>query len=809
MNTLPVQPDVSMVWDRVLEIDRSSKDRFVQSLPFIPEDAAAGVENELLSTVTGGKQSVDLPIIIRESSFYRNLRKRVDSEESTEKPFLKLRAFLDEHTSDVWENSWVRFPVSHLNSYALNLLHTDMLADKRQPEGPFRSDMDRFFFYQHQEKWIRVPVSYVIKLGLAQYLGQIPNTPLPLKTMGESLLSHFLSDNTSPETFSFYPAVMDVNNGMGRAIVRETLLRHLLTHLLVVYGNHHFMLRHHGQESRICFAPNPPQRLIELNNVIPDAFYRQLFMNPCLSGWDQGEKKQDYMHVCHRVLSRSQLNAVSKLRDAGIIQSNLVVLPNLSNVSLANNGTHISVSSRKLLRLYRDSEAGFRASEEKRFGDLVIKVFEHFLPLFVNTYSAAPYRLDFQQFHPEKALGFLPHELDFTHLRMLWRRWKKKAKLKVFGIPLTPMGPEWLDAVIARMFGLRGDLVPDFRLIDYLVSLLSTNESPALDGRIGNDIRLKRDLTDQGVFDYRMALYLFCRMRQADVHGFCGFEGRFYSLFSSLLNDMGPAVSMQTLITALAAKYIVNGEVDHSLIPDTPFVESERRQITFGAAVGLPTFFIKIDTPNLFLQAILKEVRRTRFSTRYPGYVRVHQLEYRKALLRILRRDAADLIELMQLRPEIDDLEMRIEDVSESSVASRLVRGILDHAGSSDPFRMNGRAFNAAAESYYGGRLRKQHLLEAMQVLRECIDELEPCWLADDAWRTTVEILLRGQVPASFLTCIQQDVLEDRLDPADLDSLIGLMILVIEWLKREHASRLQQTSSTDFEKGDSCFAKAA
>ncbi len=808
MNTPPVQPGGSINWDRVLEIDRSSRDRFVQSLPFIPEDAAAGVENELLSTVTGEKDAVDLPIIIRESSFYRNLRKRVDSEESTEKPFLKLRAFLDEHTTNVWENSWVRFPVSQLNPYAMNVLHTDMLADKRQPEGPFRADMDRFFFYRNQEKWLRVPVSYLIKLGLAQYLGQVPKTPLPLKTMGESLLSHFLSDNTSPETFSFYPAVLNVGKGMGRAIARETLLRHLLTHLLVAYGNHHFMLRHHGQEARICFAPNPPQRLIELNNVIPDAFYRQLFMNPCLSGWNEGEKKQDYMHICHRVLSRSQLNAVSKLRDAGIIQSNLVVLPNLSNVSLANNGTHISISSRKLLRLYREPAIGFNAAQEKHFGDLVIKVFEHFLPLFVNTYSAAPYRLDFQQFHPEKALGFLPHELDFTHLRMLWRRWKKKAKLKVFGIPLTPVGPEWLDAVIARVLGLKGDLVPDFRLIDYLVALLSTNESPGLDGRLGNDVRLKRDLTELGVFDNRMALYLFCRMRQADMHGFCGFEGRYYSLFPSLLEDMGPAASLQALITALAAKYIVNGDVIHGSIPDTPFVESERRQITFGAAVGLPTFFVRIDTPNVFLQNILKEVRRTRFSTRYPGYVRVYHLEYRKALLRILRRDAADLIELMQLRPDIDDLERRIVDASEASAASRLIRGIVDHAGVGDPFRLNGKAFNTAAESFYDGPLRRQHLLEGMQVLRECVEELESLWNLDDAWRTTRAVLLRGQPSVDFIDCIQPDVIGNRLLPTNMDALIGLLILVIEWLKQEHAGRLPQIHS-DPEESAACFAKAA
>jgi hypothetical protein len=57
-------------------------------------------------------------------------------------------------------------------------------------------------------------------------------------------------------------------------------------------------------------------------------------MNPCLSGWERGEDKYRYMHLCHRVLSRSQFNAVLKLREAGINTSNLVSLPNLSNISL-------------------------------------------------------------------------------------------------------------------------------------------------------------------------------------------------------------------------------------------------------------------------------------------------------------------------------------------------------------------------------------------------------------------------------------------------------------------------------------------
>lgn len=201
-------------------------------------------------------------------------------------------------------------------------------------------------------------------------------------------------------------------------------------------------LAQRGQKVIAYFGPHPPVRQRMLNDLIPDVFYRELFMSPCLSGWHCGEEKHRYMALCHEVLSRSQLNALGKLKEAGIIANNLVVLPNTSNISLANNGTHLSLGSRVLTGLMADPGSGYGELEEKYYGDLVIKICEHFLPLFVGTYSAAPYRFDFRDFHPERLLGFLPHELDYTHLRMIWRRWKRKAAIKFFGHAMTPFGPD-------------------------------------------------------------------------------------------------------------------------------------------------------------------------------------------------------------------------------------------------------------------------------------------------------------------------------------------------------------------------------
>jgi hypothetical protein len=57
-------------------------------------------------------------------------------------------------------------------------------------------------------------------------------------------------------------------------------------------------------------------------------------------------------------------------------------------------------------------------------------------------------------------------------------------------------------------------------------------------------------------------------------------------------------------------------------------VESERRQAFFGAAIGIPTFYVHRDSGNLFLHRILRRTRGTRPSHRYPGYLRVYNREY-------------------------------------------------------------------------------------------------------------------------------------------------------------------------------------
>jgi len=781
-----IRPDVfdpspvktaTTVGDR-LGIDPRNSETLARTLPFSPEDTTAGVENEIQASVAGDTSQVDLPMSIAASDVFENVRHMAVAGDTS--PRLKdgLEAYLQQNTDRLWENSWVQFPEDRLSAFSRNVFQEDLRADKRNPGSPPRKDADRFRCHRQGQIYIRVPVSYLMKLALAEVVST-PQTDPMIRTEAQRMMAHFISDNTSPETHSFYTPTLAAGSRPGMAIAEETSKRLLLSQLLVMYANRRFGLLNNGQRAMIYMAPHPPQRQKQLNELIPDAYYRELFMSPCLSGWDRGEDKQAYMAHCHKVLSRSQLNAVSKLRDAGIITRNLVVLPNLSNISLANNGTHLSIGSRLLSRHLKNPDPAFSAREEKWLGDLAIKILEHFLPLFVGTYSGAPYRLDFSDMHPEKALGFLPHELNQAHLRMIWRRWKKKARMKILGKPITPFGPVWIDRTLSRGLGLKGDFVLDFRLLDYLACLMSTRTSGALSGELGNDVKLKNDLTSMGTFHASMPLYLFYRLRRFDDMGFSGFEGRHYSQFESIPKDLAPAACLQALLSAMAYQYIFREGIHHSDIPDTPKIESERRQIFFGAAIDIPTFYVHRESRNRFLMRLLKDVHGTRFSHRYPGYIRIKLDEYRRALIRTVRRDAADLIEQFQAGDCLDDLEARLGSPRDYGATGRLTRGILEEAGARTPLQLSADEFNQAAERYYRETLCRQQMEEGLDILESDLAAIDtPKAWRQGSYNRPLYQLLKGLSAREFLARHRQALLFEMAPEDTLAKLLHLFILI-------------------------------
>ena len=753
----------------------------LQRLPFTESDTTAGSEAELQASVTGCAQTVDLPRFVAQSDLFANIVRRAAVGDTAPRTVHALERFLQDNREGVWDNSWVRFPKQLLGHAATDTLMNDLCADKSETSSPLRRDGKSFLVEERGIEYVRVPISYLLKLALADAVATLRDAPEAIRKTGRRLLAHFLSDNTSPETCSLNVVSLLPAAGGGRALAREAARRFLLTQLLLAYANRRYELGTTGQKAAACHAPTPPVRQRELNELISDSFYREIFMNPCLSGWDRGEEKRAYMGLCHEVLSRSQLNGVKKLRDAGIIYNNLVVMPSTSNTSLANNGVHVSLGSKRLTALLADHNDRFGPRDEKYFGDLAIKIMEHFLPLFVGSYSAAPYRLGFRDFHPETALGFLPHELDFTHLRMLWRRWKGKASLHAFGMTLTPCGPAWIDRTLSAVFGLRGDWVPDFRLIDYLVFLLSTHTSPSLDGTVGNSEHLKRDLASLGVFDARMSLYLLLKLREQTVMGFSGFEGRQYSLFERFGADMAPAVGLQNLLCALAFRLMVSGAVTHADIPDGPTIESERRQVVFDCAIGLPTFFVDQESPNRFLRTILAGTGDMRSSSRYPGYLRVATDSYRRGLLKYIKDNASDLVEALGMGDTLHDLAYRINE-PQARAAHRLTQGILAEVGARDAMKVEARTFNLAAERYYRDTLRKAQLAESVELLREeCQGAFLRLWPAHGAGLRAVAD------PDAYLTAVKQDLVEDRINTEEILQLVGLILLVTLSAESSHA----------------------
>ncbi len=73
---------------------------------------------------------------------------------------------------------------------------------------------------------------------------------------------------------------------------------------------------------------------------------------------------------------------------------------------------------------------------------------------------------------------FLPHELDYT----IWDALRRGRRRPASGVsrPVT-LRSLWLDRFLRGCFSLWG-LHPDYRLIDYLVVILSTERAPALTG---------------------------------------------------------------------------------------------------------------------------------------------------------------------------------------------------------------------------------------------------------------------------------------------------------------------------------------
>ena len=211
------------------------RSNFVSSLPFYENDATCGCENEFQAAVMGSSHNVDLPIIIRESSCYKNLLKRSERDGENNRKVAGFQQYLNPSTyesaydnsqpllpdskihlqndhndfKDVWENSWVRFPKEVLNLYASQILDSDLYFDKKNPSSGYRKDINSFFIKKDDAEYLRIPVSYLLKLAIANAVGN-PNIHSSLRTTAKKMMSCYINDNSSPEILSFFPSPLKI-----------------------------------------------------------------------------------------------------------------------------------------------------------------------------------------------------------------------------------------------------------------------------------------------------------------------------------------------------------------------------------------------------------------------------------------------------------------------------------------------------------------------------------------------------------------------------------------------------------------------
>jgi hypothetical protein len=198
-----------------LDIFDASGRVVLNRLPFSTNDTTAGTETELQVAVAGGKYSVDLPLTIEASNYYSNAVRRAATGDLPKKLVTSLERILNDNTENIWENSWVRFERGVLCGHADRILDGDLRPDKSSSSGEKRTDVSRFIFTAADgREMVRVPVSYLVKLAMAQFMGRHKDLPFLLRSTGTRLMDHYLNDNTSPETFSFYVMPLRSSSGM-------------------------------------------------------------------------------------------------------------------------------------------------------------------------------------------------------------------------------------------------------------------------------------------------------------------------------------------------------------------------------------------------------------------------------------------------------------------------------------------------------------------------------------------------------------------------------------------------------------------
>jgi hypothetical protein len=167
----------------------------------------------------------------------------------------------------------------------------------------------------------------------------------------------------------------------------------------------------------------------------------------------------------------------------------------------------------------------------------------------------------------------------------------------------------------------------------------------------------------------------------------------------------------------------------------------------------------------------------------------VRTLEYRRALLSVLREDAGELAASLQLEAALTDLALRLEYPDEASATGRLLRGILDTAGVSSAMKLDARDFQRCAETYYREELRRRHMAEALDLLAEDLRTLDRRAQADERIAASLRAVLRGREPVPYLARLTDDLLAERAPLEELRRLIWLVVTSVSYDAEEAEAR--------------------
>jgi hypothetical protein len=166
-------------------------------------------------------------------------------------------------------------------------------------------------------------------------------------------------------------------------------------------------------------------------------------------------------------------------------------------------------------------------------------------------------------------------------------------------------------------------------------------------------------------------------------------------------------------------------------------------------------------------------------SRRYPGYLRVTNREYCRALLKILMEDGAGLIESLNLMGTMEELMLRLEKPERYSAAGKLTSGILRSMNVKSPMDVGAKDFNRGAERFYRGELQRRHMLESFSFLEEDCRRLELAAGDDADIREAMMDVLEGSGALNLLQSVKRDILGGKPSAEQLRRAITLLLILI------------------------------